>query len=229
MSASLAKGAMRFMSSGRKGAGERSISTPVASLGIRGTIVDAVVGEEAIAIARGERGLGANVGGDPTSASLIVLRGPGPRARGDVDPGAVSVEAAGRTVELERPMQAAYVPQAGAAPIGPFAISLPGLARINDLILPPTESRTSDAGPDPYLQRGDNRPRLRPVLPGELPQDGGRPDFVNPGDVPIFTPRESDYPDQGPPPPGNPGAGSAPPPNNPGAGSPGSNYPGGAP
>jgi FecR protein len=221
-SASIAKGAMRFMSGGRNRAGTRSISTPTASLGIRGTVVDTIVGEEAIAIARRERELGADVGGDPASASLIVLRGPGPRVQGDVAPGAVSVTAAGRTVELDRPMLAAYVPGPGVAPIGPFTISRPGLARINDLILPPIEAQQREPGEDPYLQRRNNRPysRLRPDLPGLVPQDQPRPDVVRPGDVPIFQPDDVDPQGPGAPPPNSPGPNSPPP---------GSNYPGNGP
>ena len=51
MSASVAKGAFRFMSGRPSRGGNSTIATPVASIGIRGTIVDGVVGADAIAIA----------------------------------------------------------------------------------------------------------------------------------------------------------------------------------
>jgi hypothetical protein len=186
--ASIAKGAMRFMSGGRNRASARSIRTPVATIGIRGTVVDTVVGEDAIAIARAESTVGDRAGGDPAGASLIVLRGPGPGAQGNVAPGAVSVEAGGRTVDLDRPLQAVYVPGTGAAPIGPFTISLDGQARVNDLILPAIQASPREPSRNPYLQRRDNDRRFVPGLPGNLPHDQPRPDVIRPGDVPLIVP-----------------------------------------
>jgi len=192
-SATVAKGALRFISGGRGGAGGRSIATPVATIGIRGTIVDAVVGENAIAIARGEREVGASAGGDPATASLIVLRGPGPRAQGEVTPGAITVTAAGRSIDLDRPMQAVYVPGPGAAPIGPFELSLPGQARINDLILPPVAARPTETMPYPQPPSSD-RYRRRYPPPGLIdgPDQPARgPDVANPR-IPIIIPEEHD-------------------------------------
>src|SRR5258706_8228898 len=51
LTASVAKGAFRFMSGRPDRAGEASIGTPVSTIGIRGTIVEGVVGSEAVAIA----------------------------------------------------------------------------------------------------------------------------------------------------------------------------------
>jgi hypothetical protein len=140
--ATVAKGALRFMSGGAHGKGGASIRTPIATIGIRGTIVDTVVGEEAIAIAEHERALtrmaGGRINSDPATASLIVLRGPGPRDR---RPGAISITAGGKTIDLDRPLLAVYVPGPGQAPIGPFTISLPGQAILNDLILPELDAR----------------------------------------------------------------------------------------
>lgn len=135
-SATVAKGAFRFMSGQPDRRGASSIQTPVASIGIRGTIVEGVIGKDAIEIAKQERGLGRGVKGDAETASLIVLRGPGPMTQGNTSVGAISVTASGQTVELDRPLLATYVPAAGAAPSPPFTISLAGLARISALVIP---------------------------------------------------------------------------------------------
>ena len=135
-SATVAKGAFRFMSGQPDTRGRSSIQTPVASIGIRGTIVEGVVGKDAIEIAKQERGIGRGIKADAETASLIVLRGPGPQTQGNVLPGAISVTASGQTVELDRPLLATYVPAAGAPPVPPFTISLAGLARMAALTFP---------------------------------------------------------------------------------------------
>lgn len=133
--ASVARGAFRFMS-GRAASSGSTIRTPIATIGIRGTLVEGVVGSTAVGIASREAGVGPNVGGDASTASLIVLRGPGPNTQGSSRPGAIDVDAGGRTASANRPMMAIYVPRAGAAPIGPFMISPMGLAALNDSIFP---------------------------------------------------------------------------------------------
>lgn len=178
-SATVAKGALRFMSGGGHGKGGAQIRTPVATIGIRGTIVDAVVGEGAIEIARHEPALNGAPGSDPATALLIVLRGPGPRDR---RPGAISVTAGGKTVDLDRPLLAVYIPAPGAAPIGPFTISLPGQSILNDLILPRLDPRLPKGGTAQLPARGSNERYDpfpgRPYPPGYVPGGGqGR----NPG------------------------------------------------
>ncbi len=168
--ATVAKGAFRFMS-GRRGDGKgTSINTPAATIGIRGTILDGVVGEEAIAIARGERAISQTIDSDPETASLVILRGPGPNRQGNGAVGAISVTAANRTVELDRPLHAAYVPRRGAAPIGPFTISLPGLARLNELVVPAREPAQSAGAAPGYVPGAPDRTRpprrYRPFPPG---------------------------------------------------------------
>ncbi|WP_421853161.1 FecR family protein [Novosphingobium sp.] len=134
--ASMAKGAFRFMSGKPDRVSDASLRTPIATIGIRGTVVDAVIGADAVAIAKQEGGIDRSTKSDADTASLVVLRGPGPLTQGGVVPGAISVTAGPGTVMLDRPMLAAYVPAPGAAPIGPFMISRQGLARINALIFP---------------------------------------------------------------------------------------------
>jgi FecR protein len=141
LGATIAKGAFRFMSGGADRGGQSSINTPIATLGIRGTIVDGIVGDDAVAIARFETAIDQNITSDPENASLIVLRGPGRRTQGSAIAGVVSVTASGETVVLDRPMLAAYVPAPGMAPIGPFFISRDGLSRINALLFPAVAAR----------------------------------------------------------------------------------------
>lgn len=173
--ASVVKGAFRFMSGRPDAKGRSSIRTPVATIGIRGTILDGVVGEEAVRIAAGERAIGPDVRSDPATASLIILRGPGRGAQGRVQPGIIDITAAGRTVTIDRPMRAVYVPRPGAAPIGPFIISPEGLREVQALIFPSLAPRFG-IGPEPGGQAyypGNTGPRSRPSYP--LGRGGGYP------------------------------------------------------
>jgi hypothetical protein len=132
---SVARGAFRFMS-GRslgKPSGPATVRTPVATIGIRGTIFEGVVGEKAAKIAEDEPAVG-KVKSDEDEASLIVLRGPGPRTEGDTRPGAIDVTAGDRTIVLDAPELALYVPRRGAAPIGPFRLSAAGLLTLQSLL-----------------------------------------------------------------------------------------------
>ena len=131
---SVARGAFRFMS-GRsvgKPTGPVSVRTPVATIGIRGTIFEGVVGEEAEKIAEREPAVG-KVKSDSDEASLIVLRGPGTRTQGDTIPGAIDVSAGDRTATLNEADLAAYVPRRGAAPIV-FRLSPAGLLALQSLL-----------------------------------------------------------------------------------------------
>lgn len=180
-SATVAKGALRFMSGGGHGRGGAQIRTPVATIGIRGTIVDAVVGEDAIDIARFEPALNGARNSDPGTASLIVLRGPGPRDR---RPGAISVTAGGKTVDLDRPLLALYVPGPNQPPVGPFTISLSGQSILNDLILPRLDPRL-DGVNNPVPVRGNDQlydpfPD-RPYPPGYVPGGFNGGQGRNPG------------------------------------------------
>ncbi len=206
VSASVAKGAFRFMSGGggHKSSGS-SIKTPVSTIGIRGTIIDGVIGPEAVAIARGEGKVPSSMVVDPETATLVVLRGPGTKTAGNVTVGAISVTAGGKTVNLDKPMLAVFVPAPGAEPIGPFTISLPGLTRLTGLILPhsaailpgnsvapypvpapprrippyryPGYDGTDTTGPNPgrYIPGMPNLPTQQPRPPERPPADGPTP------------------------------------------------------
>lgn len=133
---SVARGAFRFMSGRalRRSAGPATVRTPVATIGVRGTIFEGVVGEDAIRIASREAAVGKKVKARKDEASLIVLRGPGPRTQGDTRPGAVDVTVGASTVTLDRPGLALYAPRVGAPPIGPFQISTAGLLALQSLL-----------------------------------------------------------------------------------------------
>ena len=175
VSATMAKGAFRFMSGRPSRGGSSNIATPVASIGIRGTIVDGVVGADAIAMASGERGAGSTQNADPQSATLVILRGPGAATRGNVIPGAITVSAGGKTVSLDRPLLAVFVPRAGAQPVGPFAISLSGLMRVQGLIFPSLAEWRVATRPAPtgtYVVPPTRQVRRVRPIPGGYPESG---------------------------------------------------------
>lgn len=181
-STSIAKGAFRFISGRPDRRGSSSINTPVAAIGVRGTIVDGVVGAEAIAIANGERGIGQNRDSDPLTATLVILRGPGQLTQGKVVPGEITVTADGKTVTLDRPMLAVYVPRSGAAPIGPFTISTSGLARVQALIFPSLAewlAATKRVSNTPYPVAPTRQVR-RPAPRGDFPPDGSAGGWAQP-------------------------------------------------
>ena len=134
---SVAKGAFRFMSGRAAGrpSGPVTVRTPVATIGIRGTIFEGVVGEDAKRIAEAEPAVG-KVKSDDDEASLIVLRGPGPRTQGDTIAGAIDVTSGDRMVTLDGPDLAVYAPRKGAPLIGPFRISPAGLLALQSLLRP---------------------------------------------------------------------------------------------
>ena len=134
--ASVARGAFRFMSGQSNRGNSSTISSPVATIGIRGTILEGTVGEGARDIAKQEDKAVREANADKKTATLVVLRGPGARTEAGAEVGSASVTSGGVTVELTEPMQAAFVPRAGAAPIGPFRLSPQGLASLHDQVFP---------------------------------------------------------------------------------------------
>lgn len=203
--ATVARGAFRFASGRRTTGGTSTISTPVASIGVRGTIVEGVVGEAAALIAAEETAVGARMRGDPATASLIVLRGPGRATQGNAAPGSITVTSGGRTATADRPLLAIYVPGPGMAPIGPFPISPGGLMQLQALLHPALADRFG------WRQPADNlatvppgqgmplypAPRDRPRLP-RPPMPGGGFDDEPPGQRGVQLPN---LPNLQPPPP----------------------------
>jgi hypothetical protein len=133
VAASVAKGSFRFMS-GRSlsGQGRSAVTTPVASIGVRGTIFEGAVGPDVLDILAGQPGIPA-FSGDPSGATLIILRGPGPNTQGFDKTGAIDVTAGGVTRTLDQPGQAALV-WPGQAPII-FFLSDAASQRLSALLL----------------------------------------------------------------------------------------------
>jgi hypothetical protein len=127
----LLRGALRFFSGRQGGSNSADVDTPSGRIGIRGTAIDMLVGEDAKKFGRDEPAVdGARASDD--EATLVVLRGPGAGTAGGLTPGRAEVTAGGVTVVLDRPGMATFIPRAGAAPIGPFQISDAGLINIQD-------------------------------------------------------------------------------------------------
>ena len=174
---SVARGTFRFMSSKalHSNPGQSSIGTPVGSIGIRGTIVEGAIGPDAIRIAAGEQGLGTYTA-DPATASLILLRGPGPNAQGEA-PGAIDLTAGGTTTAVTGPGYALFVPAAGQPAIGPFLLSSAGSALLSELLGTRTASRGRATDPlernpviDQYFEIREGQQRFvpKPSPPGPV-------------------------------------------------------------
>ena len=184
--ATFVKGALRFFSGREDGENSGEVQTPSGRIGIRGTAIDMLVGEEAEDIAEDEDFVG-KVDSNKDEATLVVLRGPGAATAGGLTAGRAEVTAAGKTVVLDQPGLAAYIPYNGAQPIGPFFISSEGLSEVQDE-LQPEVARAADSGGG----------LLRALLPiagaiavGSLL--GGSRDSDNP-DAPRT--QDNDYPDR---------------------------------
>lgn len=148
-SASVARGAFRFVS-GRGGARAGAVRTPVSSIGVRGTVVEAVVGPDALFVLEGHPGL-PPFAGSPDEATLIVLRGPGPRGSGFDTPGAIDVTSGGSTFIVERPGQAMFAWAGGS--FGPFELSDEASARLSALLRAAPTSN-ADSSPGDVLSAG---------------------------------------------------------------------------
>ncbi len=133
IAASVATGAFRFMSGhSLAGFGHNAITTPVATIGVRGTILEGVVGPGAAQVL-GQQPSAPQVG---AGATLIVLIGPGHGSQGFDKPGAIDVTVDGQTITLDEPDEALIVPGPGLPPIGPFILSEGALGALNGLLLP---------------------------------------------------------------------------------------------
>jgi len=181
IAASVTKGAFRFLSGQLlPGAGRQAIRTPVATIGVRGTIVEGAVGQDAVDVVTGEPGVPA-FSGDPNDAVLILLRGPS-GSPGVEKQGAIDVAGANVTTTVSKPGNAlVFFP--GKPVIGPFVLSDAAYGRFAALLNPSPHAGGS-GGPDigsAGAASGDN---------------SGFGDFGNFGDIPSL-----DLPVNPPPPP----------------------------
>ncbi len=119
LTATVSKGMFRFMSGGISKSNPDSVevNTPVSSLGIRGTIIEGVIGAEAINMAAAINAIPAGVEIDQAGASLFVLRGPGPNRLGTNNVGRVVVTNEAGSVNVTKVGQAVFVPNKFSAPI----------------------------------------------------------------------------------------------------------------
>ncbi|MCY6383015.1 FecR family protein [Hoeflea prorocentri] len=123
MSGKVLKGAFRFMSGriGKANPTKANIETPSATIGIRGTMFEGVVGEDAIKLAKL---LGFSTdSADSGKALLVVLRGPGRGTNSLSNNGIIRVGNGAGTKTISSPNYAVFVPGPGQAPIGPIKIT----------------------------------------------------------------------------------------------------------
>jgi len=207
MSASVTKGMFRFMSGNisKSGPDSVSIDTPVASMGVRGTMVEGLVGAEAIAFALAAGIIDENTDVDTQGASLFVLRGPGRKSVAKNNKGEIDITSGGKTVTLNRSGMAVFVATKNSPPSKIFFVSDRQFQTFDDII------RTNPTGGpsykpfalDPYMEweppvRRDDEEEYPPLpedpsssfdWPELEDQTGNTPGFIN------CTPADPDYPD----------------------------------
>ncbi len=194
--ASVAKGAFRFASGKTsRGPSRQAITTPVASIGVRGTIVEGLVGPDALALLQQQPGVPPFTG-DPETMLLVVLRGPAGSADTFDTPGAIDVERDGQTVSLDRPGLALIVTDAGM--FGPFELTDEISAQLVALLLP-SPSSPDDSGrggeTDPAFVASGDAADAPDGLPPPDAGDGYEPtpdvrDGGADGDFPLFPPSD---------------------------------------
>ena len=139
VAASVAKGAFRFMSGKTTANARKTINTPVGTIGVRGTIVEGVIGSDVLEVLGGESGLPA-LGGDPEALGLVVLRGPSRKTSGFDTPGLIDVTLGDQVIPVEYPGQA--VLSIGGHLFGPFELSDSAFDKLSQLL------RTAPTGPN---------------------------------------------------------------------------------
>lgn len=162
LDAEVVQGVFRFVSGkiAKEKPEDVRLRVPSGTIGIRGTIV---AGEVA-----------------PDGSALVVLLGPGRNANTQDRPGAVRVEAAGRSVDLVRPNWATRIPGPGQAPSDPFPMALPDLQQLSLALSPgaaaPPERRVAPRpgpAPEPGAGEGDPGPGAT-ELSGQATASGGK-------------------------------------------------------
>ena len=123
MSGQILKGAFRFVSGkiGKNNPTRASIATPAATIGIRGTMLEGVVGKDAVSLAE-LLGL-STATADPNRAAFVILRGAARNNNALATPGIIEVGNGAGSKTISAPNYAVFVPGPGQAPIGPFKVN----------------------------------------------------------------------------------------------------------
>ena len=123
MSGTVLKGAFRFMSGriGKANPTKANINTPAATIGIRGTMFEGVVGFDAIKLAE-LLGL-TTAGTDPDKAVLVILRGPGRNTNALSKNGIIRIGNSAGQKTISSPNYAVFVPGPGEPPVGPIKVT----------------------------------------------------------------------------------------------------------
>ncbi len=173
ISANVKKGMFRFMSGkvSKSNPDDVAINTPVASMGIRGTIVEGLVGAEAVAYAIDAGIITAATSTDQNGATLVMLRGPGRANTGNDRRGMIEITAGGRTARLNNAGMGAFVPDANSAPIVINQVSDEVFEKFSELLRTrPNMAQTYQPFTfDADIPAGESRGVLRPVDTTENP------------------------------------------------------------
>lgn len=142
------QGFLRFVSGGAAAIAPQNVSleTPSATIGTRGTSVDVVVGEGAIALARALGLIGPGDQVDPETAVFVILRGPSTSYDGITQRGRVIVETPNGSVEVRREGFGVFVPFAGSAPFPPVQVGAGVDQSVNSSIELPGVGSSLDVG-----------------------------------------------------------------------------------
>lgn len=125
MTAKVKKGMFRFTSGkvSKTNPDNIVVTTPTATMGIRGTMVEVLVGPEAFLCAEKEGLLQGGIKMDHAGATLVILRGPGPNTTSVNRHGEVDITSAGITTKLTESGTGILVSNSGQKPSDPFVVS----------------------------------------------------------------------------------------------------------
>ncbi len=146
MSATVKKGMFRFMSGNISKSGPNSVSidTPVASMGIRGTMVEGLIGAEAVQAAINAGVIDLSTSVNRQHATLFVLKGPGRKKRANNRLGEISVTSGGKTTRVRKVGQAIFVADQNTPPSEPFFMAAADTKKFHDRL------RTQPKGNNSY-------------------------------------------------------------------------------
>ena len=125
--AKVGRGMFRYMSgnAARLNPDNITIETPTSTMGIRGTIFEAIVGPEALVCAEKEGVIPPGSVIDHMGSTLIVLRGPGGETNSENRTGEIVVTSGGRSVTLTKSGSATLISNETVGPSEIFEISEP--------------------------------------------------------------------------------------------------------